>query len=159
MRQSPNIAEYNLQSQALSLLHRGGSQVVAVLGYLFPQNLLHLQPCLSCMQDKFVVEDFMGRLMSPSFLWKSCLTAGGDHFSLYIPLLYKSQLRSPPYTPVLALVPGLQLITRDELHLAYFYSQAQSFLSPLLCITIHHHHPPPLLMLCPSQFPFFIYLS
>lgn len=104
------------------------------------------------MQDKFVVEDFMGRLMSPSFLWKSCLTAGGDHFSLYIPLLYKSQLRSPPYTPVLALVPGLQLITRDELHLAYFYSQAQSFLSPLLCITIHHHHPPPSLCLVLPSF-------
>ena len=38
-------------------------QVEAVIGWLFPQSLLHLYLCTSCVQDKFSVEDFVGPLL------------------------------------------------------------------------------------------------
>ena len=37
-----------------------GSQVGAVIGWLFSQSWLHLYTCTSCGQDKFWFEDFFG---------------------------------------------------------------------------------------------------
>jgi hypothetical protein len=37
-----------------------GSQVGAVIGWPFPQPLLHLYPCTSCRRDKFFDESFRG---------------------------------------------------------------------------------------------------
>jgi hypothetical protein len=41
-----------------------GSQVGPVIGWLFPQTLLHLDPYTSYRQDRFGVEGFVGGLMS-----------------------------------------------------------------------------------------------
>ena len=41
-----------------------GSQVGPVIGWSFPQTLLHLCPYISCKLDKFWVESFVGELVS-----------------------------------------------------------------------------------------------
>ena len=61
-----------------------GSQVGPVIGWSFPQFLLHFYPCTSCKQIKLWVEDLVGTLVSPSFHWKSCLITGGGHFRFHI---------------------------------------------------------------------------
>jgi len=48
-----------------------GSQIRAVIGWPFPQLLLHLYSCVSCRQDKFWVESFLCGSMFPSLLLKS----------------------------------------------------------------------------------------
>ena len=74
-----------LQSQQ-SIINsvKEGSQVGPVIGWPFLQSLLHLckEVYISCRQDKFWVESFMGGLMSFSFQWGSCLATGGFMSSL-----------------------------------------------------------------------------
>jgi hypothetical protein len=76
-------------------------------------SLLYLYPCTSCRQDKFLPEDFLCELTPPSFLWKSCLTVRGSHFSLYIPLCNYLRQSHPHGLPESSLISGLQLVTRD----------------------------------------------
>ena len=62
----------------------GGSQVELVIGWLFPQSLLHLYPCASCRQEKFYIKSFVGVLMSPSLHCKVITCIEGTHFSTCI---------------------------------------------------------------------------
>lgn len=43
-----------------------------------------LCPCISCRQDKFWIESFVGRLVSLSLHWDSCLAEGGSQFRFHI---------------------------------------------------------------------------
>lgn len=58
----------------IGFLPRDGSQVVPVIGWLFLQPLLYLYLCETCMQNKFLVEGFVGGLMTPFLYWShTCL--------------------------------------------------------------------------------------
>ena len=57
-----------------------GSLVEPVIGWPFPQSLLHF----SCMQDKFWVENFVGGLVSLRHHWGSCLATGGGLLKFHI---------------------------------------------------------------------------
>ena len=81
---SASIAEYIINSVWGWLSHMRwvsswSSHWLAVLSISAPSLFLHI-----CRQDRFLVEGFVGRLMSPSVLWKSCLATGGGHFSPHI---------------------------------------------------------------------------
>ena len=91
--------------------------------YWFPQSLLRLYPSISCRQDIFCVEGFVGRLMLPSLLWKHHLLTGGGNFSLYSLLWQESQLESPPQTPISSCIPSLQQFTKDDPSNFHFPSQ------------------------------------
>jgi hypothetical protein len=47
-------------------------------------STLSPHPCISCRQDKFGVKSFVGRLVSLSLQWDSCLTAVGGLFRFSI---------------------------------------------------------------------------
>ena len=57
----------------VSSLTWDGPQVGAVIGWLIPQSLLHLCPCISFRQDKFWVKSFVGGLVSLSLHWSLAL--------------------------------------------------------------------------------------
>lgn len=80
-----------LQQAAGSLLHTGffshlwaKREVEPVIGWPFPQPLLHLYPYVSCRHDTFWVEGSVGELMSPSLYWKSYLATGSSYVSLHL---------------------------------------------------------------------------
>jgi hypothetical protein len=61
------------------------SQVKSVIGWPPPQSLLHPHACISCRQDKFWVESFVGGLVSLLLHWGSCLATGGGLLRFHIP--------------------------------------------------------------------------
>jgi hypothetical protein len=73
-------------------------QTGPVIGWLLLYYLLHLYPCASCSQDKFWVEEFLVRLISPSLHWEFPLTPEVDISALYCLLVGVSD-RVIPETP------------------------------------------------------------
>ena len=71
------------------------SQVWPV-GWPFPQSLLHICPCISCRQDKFWIESFVGGLVSLLLHWVSFSEYRSWPFQDSYPQSSVSQLRSPP---------------------------------------------------------------
>lgn len=57
-----------INSIRVACLPQVGSQVGPVIGYPFPQSLLHHYPCTYCRRGKVWVKDFVDGLVSPSLL-------------------------------------------------------------------------------------------
>jgi len=115
------------------------SQFGPVIGWSLTPYLFHLCSCTSCRQDTYWVKGFVGRLLSLSLPWESCLTIGGSHFRLHIPHCKESQLETPWGLPP---VSGLwHILEMQPLTTADFHSLPTS-------LSLHLIPPLPI---CPSH--------
>lgn len=133
-------AQQNIIGSGISSLTLGVPQVGPVIGCLVPQPLLHLYHCMSCRQNKFQVEGFIGRLMYPSFPWKSNVATGSDHFSLCISLgQIQPSWGQSHRLPRASGVPSIQLVSgippprpQPDPHASSSLSHPVSFVHPPL---------------------------
>jgi len=82
---SASITEYDYYCDGLVLEHGIDLKLVPLLlGHSFNLCSIH-NPLISCRQDKFSVESFVGGLVTPSLYQSSCLATGDSVPRLYIP--------------------------------------------------------------------------